>query len=238
MPKQQIDDHGDWQDRAVERSLGAARARALSHSSQFLAAAMELAEETGRLDFTIRRLVDKSKLSTKAFYQYFDGKDDLLLAMYENLIGRFVDDLREEVLAPKDPLAQLETFCRAYLTRAAESQTVGGRALTIFHLRLEIDRPEDFVKSYAPQLQLLTEILTGCVEAGVVRDDLPPAKLAVLLSSTLMSLAQTGVLHAGVENVDLTGDDVWAWCRLAVGAHELATKGRGRKSSSGHTGAA
>jgi AcrR family transcriptional regulator len=218
MPNHDDEQPNAWQERAVARSLGAARARALSHSSQFLAAAMELAEETGRLDFTIRRLVDKSKLSTKAFYQYFDGKDDLLLAMYENLISRFVDDLREEVLAPKDPLRQLETFCRAYLERAAQSQTVGGRALTIYHLRLEIDRPEDFVKSYAPQLELLTEILQSCAESGAVRDDLPPAKLAVLLSSTLMSLAQMGVLHTGVEDVDLTGDDVWAWCRLAVGA--------------------
>ncbi|MET0476026.1 MAG: TetR/AcrR family transcriptional regulator [Mycobacterium sp.] len=233
MPKQSIDDRGDWQERAVTRSLGTARARALSHSSQFLAAAMELAEETGRLDFTIRSLVDKSKLSTKAFYQYFDGKDDLLLAMYENLIGRFVDDLREEVLAPKDPLAQLETFCRAYLTRAAQSQTVGGRALTVFALRLEIDRPDDFVKSYAPQLELLTEILTGCVEAGSVRDDLAPAKLAVLLSSTLMSVAQTGVLHTGVEHVDLTGDDVWSWCRLAVGAPEPTAKRRPRRRQTG-----
>lgn len=224
MAEQPIDDHSSsgWQERAVARSLGAARARALANSSKFLAAAMELAEETGRLDFTIRRLVDKSKLSTKAFYQHFGSKDDLLLAMYENLISQFVEDLREEVLTPKDPLKQLETFCRAYLSRAASSYAVGGRALTIYHLRLEIDRPADFVKSFEPQLELLTEILTACAKIGAVRNDLEPSQLALLLSSTLMSLAQMGVLHADLQHAELDGDAVWSWCRQAVGAAEPA----------------
>ncbi len=181
---------------------------------------MELAEETGTLDFTIRRLVDRSKLSTKAFYQYFGSKEDLLLAMYENLISQFVADLRREVLTPTKPLDQLETFCRAYLARAVDSYAVGGRALTIYHLRLEIDRPADFVKSFEPQVRLLTEILTACAETGVVRTDLTPPQLARLVSSTLMSLAQTGVLHTDAEQAELSADDVWSWCRLAVGASE------------------
>jgi AcrR family transcriptional regulator len=222
MPEQsiEIDNGSPWQERAVARSLGAARARALAHSSQFLAAAMELAEETGRLDFTVRRLVDKSKLSTKAFYQYFGSKEDLLLAMYENLISQFVDDLRREVLEPPEPLEQLETFCRAYLARAASSYAVGGRALTVYHLKLEIDRPADFVKSFAPQTRLLTEVLTACAEAGVVRIDLKPPQLALLMSSTLMSLAQMGVLRTDTEQPELNADDVWSWCRQAVGASE------------------
>ncbi len=223
MSEQFTDETGSaWQERAVARSLGKARARALANSAQFLAAAMELAEETGRLDFTIRRLVDKSKLSTKAFYQHFGSKEDLLLAMYENLISQFVDDLREEVLKPTEPLKQLETFCRAYLARAAQSYSVGGRALTVYHLRLEIDRPADFNKSYEPQLELLTEILSACVESGAVRDDLDPSQLALLMSSTLMSLAQMGVLQADVRHAALTGDDVWSWCRSAVGAGNAA----------------
>lgn len=46
--------HGSWQQRTIERRLSSARARALARSSRFLATALELVEESGKADFTIR----------------------------------------------------------------------------------------------------------------------------------------------------------------------------------------
>jgi len=205
-----------WQERTIERRLSTARARALARSSRFLATALELVEESGRADFTIQTLIDRSNLSLRAFYQHFAGKEELLLALYENVTSQFTEGIRQEVAAAVGPMAQLEAFCRGFLSRAESSQTLGGRVMTIYNLSLEIERPADFAKIWDPQQKLLTKILTACSRAGLVRKDLTPTQLATLLNSTLTALAQIGVFHLGVKGAEMTEDQLWAWCRGAL----------------------
>ena len=207
-----------WQERTIERRLSQARARALARSSRFLATALELVEESGRADFTIQTLIDRSNLSLRAFYQHFAGKEELLLALYENATSQFTEGIRQEVAAASadGPMAQLEAFCRGFLSRAESSEAVGGRVMTIYNLSLEIERPADFAKIWEPHQKLLTKILTACSRAGLVRTDLTPTQLTTLLNSTLIALAQIGVFHLGVKGAELTQNQLWAWCRQAL----------------------
>lgn len=205
-----------WQERTIERRLSSARARALARSSRFLATALELIEESGRADFTIQTLIDRSNLSLRAFYQHFAGKEELLLALYENVTGQFTESIRSEVAAAESPMEQLEAFCRGVLSRAESSEKVGGRVMTIYNLSLEIERPDDFAKVWEPHLRLLTKIITACARAGLVRTDLTPAQLTTLLNTTLTALAQSGVFHLGGKSTKLSEDQLWAWCRQAV----------------------
>jgi AcrR family transcriptional regulator len=208
-----------WQSRTLDRSIGTARNRALVRSSKFLVAAMDLLNETGDVEFTVQHVVERSKLSRRSFYQHFDGKRDLLLALYEELVSQFVDDLREEVESPKDPIERLERYCKAYLTRADESRDVGGRSLSIYQLGLVINHPEDYSRTFEPQLVLLRELVDAAARAGAVRTDLSPSQIALLLNTTLMSLAQMRVFGTGVSGAELTADEVWQWCQGAAGVH-------------------
>src|SRR4051812_43140526 len=83
-----------WRQRAVSRSLNAARSRAELRVQRFLDAAFELIDEKGTTEFTIQEVIDQSKQSLRGFYQYFDGKDELLLALFEETIREATDDLR------------------------------------------------------------------------------------------------------------------------------------------------
>jgi AcrR family transcriptional regulator len=205
-----------WQQRTIERRLSTARARALARSSRFLATALELVEESGRADFTIQTLIDRSNLSLRAFYQHFAGKEELLLALYENVTSQFTEGIRHEVSAADGPMEQLEAFCRGFLSRAESSEAVGGRVMTIYNLSLEIERPADFAKIWEPHQKLLTKIVTSCSRAGLIRKDLTPAQLTTLLNSTLTALAQIGVFHLGVKGAGLTENQLWAWCHQAL----------------------
>lgn len=205
-----------WQERTIERRLSAARARALARSSRFLATALELVEESGRADFTIQTLIDRSNLSLRAFYQHFAGKEELLLALYENATSQFIEAIRHEVDMADGPMEQLEAFCRGFLSRAESSEAIGGRVMTIYNLSLEIERPADFAKIWEPHQKLLTKILTACSRAGLIRKDLTPAQLTTLLNSTLIALAQIGVFHLGVKGAELAEDQLWAWCKQAL----------------------
>ena len=73
-----------WRQRAVSRSLSAARTRAEQRVQRLMDAAFGLIDEKGTTEFTIQEVVDRSKQSLRGFYQYFDGKDELLFALLED----------------------------------------------------------------------------------------------------------------------------------------------------------
>jgi AcrR family transcriptional regulator len=205
-----------WQQRALDRTRPRARKRALERGAHFLATALELLEETGGVDFTVQTLVDRSGLSLRSFYQHFGGKDELLLALYEDLMVKLTARMRAEVMREDDPLDRIERFCTSFMDRSARSQSAGGRALSVYHLGLAVDRPADYREALQPQFTLLQELIQGGVDANVVRDDLSAAQVTDLLSSTLMAVAQIGMFGTATPGEDLSPQDVWAWCRSAV----------------------
>jgi len=205
-----------WQERAVERRLGDARALAVARSTKFMATALELVQESGQANFTLQTLAERANLSVRTFYQHFSSKDELLLALYEDVTARYTEAIREKVEAAHSPMGQLEAWCRGVLSRPGSSQEVGGRLVLIYNLSLEVEHPEAFAKVWEPHRRLLTEILTACSQAGVIRNDLSLSQLTSLLGYTMTSFGQFNALHEGMEGTSLTEDVVWSWCRQAI----------------------
>jgi AcrR family transcriptional regulator len=205
-----------WQERAVERRLGEARALAVARSTQFMATALELVQESGQANFTLQTLAERANLSVRTFYQHFSSKDELLLALYEDVTAQYTEAIREKVEAADGPMGQLEAWCRGVLSRPGSSQEVGGRLVLLYNLSLEVEHPEAFAKVWEPHRKLLTDILTACSEAGLIRNDLTLPQLTSMLGYTMTSFGQFNALHEGMDGTSLTEDAVWAWCRQAL----------------------
>src|SRR3954449_5343425 len=94
-----------WRDQAVARSLDSARVRAESRVQRFLDAALELMNDntTGK-EFTVQEVVERSGQSLRSFYQYFGGKQELLLALFEEAVRSTAEALRTKVEEEDDPL--------------------------------------------------------------------------------------------------------------------------------------
>jgi len=103
-------DEAEWRQRAVARSLNSARSRAEQRIQRFLDAAFALMDEKGSTEFTIQEVIDRSKQSMRGFYQYFDGKDELLLALFEETVREATEDLRGVIGSKVDPLERLHDF--------------------------------------------------------------------------------------------------------------------------------
>ena len=102
-------DAAGWRKRAVSRSLSSARMRAEQRVQRLLDAAFELIDEKGTSEL-IQEVVDRSQQSLRGFYQYFDGKDELLFALLEESIRESAEDLREAVESAAEPLERLRVF--------------------------------------------------------------------------------------------------------------------------------
>ena len=99
-----------WRQRAVARSLSAARTRAEQRVQRFLDAGFALMDEKGTTEFTIQEVIDRSQQSLRAFYQHFDGKNELLLALFEETVREATEDLEAAVDSLTDPLERLRVF--------------------------------------------------------------------------------------------------------------------------------
>src|SRR6266576_3058950 len=97
-----------WKQRAVERSTRAAKLRAEQRVQRFLDAAQTIITEKGNTDFTVQEVVDRSRQSLRSFYQHFDGKHELLLALFEDALRRAADQIRAAATGQSNPLDRLK----------------------------------------------------------------------------------------------------------------------------------
>jgi AcrR family transcriptional regulator len=226
-------DPGDaaWRKRAVERSLRTARARAVTRSDRFIAAATELLVETGRTDFTVQEIVERSQMSLRSFYQHFPSKDELLLALFEELIASWAQRLRGEVYRFDDPIEQLHAYLIG-MFRSVPDDRAPSRALTIYHMRLAETHPSEFAHAVAPQVDLLHEIVRAGAATGVFRSDIDAAQLTMITTHMVVSTLHLSVLGAEWAGTAVTEDALWAFCAGGLGVADpsvVRRPARGRR---------
>jgi len=202
-----------WRERAVERSLRSARAKAVSRSDRFIQTATELLSETGRTDFTVQELVERSKTSLRSFYQHFGSKDELLLALFEEVMRGATVDWREEIEAQGDCVAALELLVVRLYAQSTDTSMGGmSRALTAYHLQLAESRPQDYARVLAPMKDVIVELVEAGVSTGRFRDDIEPETLAMILMQTLVAAAHMHALGAHLAGEPLDAERLWAFC--------------------------
>jgi len=211
-----------WRQRAVSKSLRAAQTRAEQRVQRLLDAAFSLIDERGTSEFTIQEVVDRSKQSLRGFYQYFDGKDELLFALLEETIREALADLRAAVESAPDSLGRL----RAFTIRLHEwCEPLGSRRkrgahnrvpISRFSMQLAVDNAERVATAMAPISRMLIELVEAAVGDGSL--DVPePRRAALLIQQTVMF----GWLMNGFvqdTRARITAEDAWEFCLHGLGA--------------------
>src|SRR5436305_4545838 len=119
---------GSWREQAVARSLDSARVRAENRVQRFIDAALELLSVSAPgEDFTVQDVVEKSGQSLRSFYQYFGGKQELLLALFEESVRSTADELRGRIEDEKDPRDRLHRFVVEYYALCRPTSTKSGK---------------------------------------------------------------------------------------------------------------
>ncbi len=206
-----------WRDRALERSLRVAREKAISRSDRFMATAMEILQETGRTDFTVQELVDRSHTSLRSFYQYFAGKDELLLAILEERMADEVAQWRLEI-ANQDVLTALRIVITRIYGDAAEDPTLRtSRALATYHLGLVTTHFADFSRALAPVGRLIADLVEQGVEERALRSDLPSDRLTVMVIQAVLGAAVMNVVSAAQTFEPAAQAEIlWDFCRASL----------------------
>ncbi|HEX4015623.1 MAG TPA: TetR/AcrR family transcriptional regulator, partial [Frankiaceae bacterium] len=168
---------------AVARVLDPARARAETRIQRFLDAALELMTASPDREFTVQEVVERSGQSLRSFYQYFEGKYELLVALFEDSVRSTAESLRQTVYEVDDPMTRLHNFAIEYyrLCRPAtkgRGAKKGPTALAAFAQQLLTDHPQEASRAFVPLLTLLEELLDGAAGAGTIRPGLRHDRVA------------------------------------------------------------
>jgi AcrR family transcriptional regulator len=182
-----------WRELAVARSLDSARVRAESRVQRFLDAALELMNEgeSGK-DFTVQEVVERSGQSLRSFYQYFGGKHELLLALFEESVRTTTDQLRDKIAEEDDAIGRLHRFVVEYyrICRPARSgnsrKPVATPAIIDFAQQLLTAHPTEAALAFAPLVSLFGELLDEAAAAGSIREGLRRTPIAGVVLEAIM----------------------------------------------------
>jgi AcrR family transcriptional regulator len=207
---------------AVARGIDQARSRAENRVELFLEAARDLMN-TNATDFTVQEVVERSGQSLRTFYQYFGGKHELMLALFDESIQVAADHLEELVAPVDDPRERLRVFSVEYLRMCrtappGEPPSGPAPALVEFAQQLLTSHPREAAHAFAPVRELLGRLLAEAEAAGVLRPGLDLQRITGVVLQAVMFNAFAASISASPPD---EGEDVlWDLLLRGIAAGE------------------
>lgn len=210
------DGDGAWRERAIERSTRSARQRAAKRVQQFLDAARAIIAAKGTVDFTVQEVVDRSRLSLRSFYLYFDGKHELLLALFEEEMSEAVQRITTAT-EEGDPLERLEQAVCILYELCTPDRASEQPLFYEFAQRLLVTHPDEVSRSYAPLFEYMAELTRAAAEADLLRPGHPRRQAAIVLQAATTTAGRTGGARQPI-----TAAEMWEFCLHAIAPDEVA----------------
>lgn len=209
--------NGGWRQRSVERFPHAAREKAGSRSDRFMKSTIAIMGETGGTDFTVQQVVARSKTSLRAFYQHFGSKDELLLAVLEEIMADSTQSWRDETADMSSTDALRLVLERASALPQTSKQEHINRALTLYNHHLAETRPQDSARVLAPLHELIGDIIKRGVAERVFRADLDVEVMAAIIMQVVLSALRMHSLGAALTGTAIDSGHLLEFLMRGIG---------------------
>lgn len=196
-----------------------------SRTRALLDAAYDLLDEQGLEGLTIRAVLSRTGLARRAFYERFQGKDDLVLAVFDSSLRDAARQFGDMAAKCSSPLEALRMIVNNIVVGEMGYHGSGAHrrsaALSREHLRLAQTRPAELQSALAPLLDLIADHVREGIRQGLLREADPQlhARLIYNLVSTTVHtlLLQEEEGAAGSrEDREALADALWEFCRRAI----------------------
>jgi TetR/AcrR family transcriptional regulator len=213
-----------WAERAADRSptLQRSRARQIEQAKVIVDAARRLIAERGER-FTTQELVKEAGVALQTFYRLFAGKDQLLLAVFEDMIAESCAEYEEAARELPDPVARLRYYITASLQSVANGDlAIGPRFVTAEHWRLYQLFPTEMSGATQPFTDLVARQLE-LAAAGGLSTTTDPQRDAWFVTKLVMAVFHDYAFADPPPDTRVIGDDLWSFCSRALGGSTAPT---------------
>jgi AcrR family transcriptional regulator len=168
--------------------------------------------------FTTQELIKEAGVALQTFYRYFARKDELFLAVIEDLVQESCLTYREEAIGIGDPVARL----RFYITevvgalQAQDGSAAGPRFITTEHWRLQQLYPEELAQATKPFTDLILPEIQAATDAGLLKPTNPEYD-AWLITQLVMAVYHHYAFATNGESGEEIVERLWRFCLAALG---------------------
>jgi len=211
-----------WADRVAERSptVQRSRDRSVVQARAIVDAARRLIDVKGD-KFTTQDLVKEAGVALQTFYRHFGGKDQLLLAVVEDLIEEACENLERVAAQFDDPVDRLHCYVTMVLGDLAETDSVGAQFITAEHWRLYQLFPEELSHANKPFADLVERELRAAATAGLLQPT-DPVSDAWFVMKLVMAVFHDYAFAPVPERRDDIAERTWQFCLAAFGGRSQA----------------
>jgi AcrR family transcriptional regulator len=172
----------DWQRRVVGRSLRTAAERSVDRGMSLIRAATAVLDRANGMDITVQDVADEAGQSLRTLYQYFESKDDLLLAVFEEAMRMYAQLVERSIREIDDPLERLAGAIVAAVRMPELTGSGVDRGLVRLRLRLSETRPEMVGRAQSAITTLVRSLVEAAAEAGQIQAEDPEGVTFMVLS--------------------------------------------------------
>ena len=155
---------------AVERALDDRQREATEEVERILAAAVRVMERVTPEPPRVSDIVAEAGSSNKAFYRYFAGKDDLILAVMERGVAIVVSYLQHQMAKESRPEDKVARWIEGALAQVADPHLISMSRAAAGQMSAAINWPVADREMLRPLRDLLTEPITALRSPDVDRD--------------------------------------------------------------------
>ena len=140
---------------------------------RILRAAIDVFANKGYFAARMTDIADAADVADGTLYLYFEGKEHLLMSIFDDVLGRFIERLDEEIAVVSSPAEKLSIMVRLHL------ETVGRDHELAHVLQIETRHSRRFMSLFTrgklgEYLNRVRKIIEEGQELGVFRRDLSP----------------------------------------------------------------
>ena len=174
------------------RSSSRLTSREIKHE-KILRAATKVFANKGYFAARMTDVAKQAEVADGTLYLYFEGKEHLLLSIFDDVLDRFIGRLKEEIAQIDDPVAKLKVMIRLHF------ETLGRDPALAQVLQIETRHSRRFMSVFTrgklgEYLNLLRRIIEEGQESGAFRRDINPGLATNVVFGAVDELVMSWVL--------------------------------------------
>ena len=160
---------------------------------RILRAAIDVFASKGYFAARMTDVAEAAEVADGTLYLYFEGKEHLLMSIFDSVLGRFIERLDEEIAKIDDPTEKLSIMVRLHL------ETLGRDHALAHVLQIETRHSRRFMSLFTrgklgEYLNRVRDIIVEGQESGVFRGDISPGLATNLVFGAVDEIVMSWLL--------------------------------------------
>jgi AcrR family transcriptional regulator len=198
------------------KSQAAARPGSTERVSRFMKSALAILGETGRTDFTVLEVAERSKTSLRSFYQHFSSKDELLLALIDKIMAESTQRWRQDTDGLQGQVALRRLIEWITAPASSSKQDSINRGLTFYNDHLAESLPSDYARVLSPLHALIQDILKRGIADGAFQHDLEVETRSALIMQSVLGAMRLRSLGTELNGRPIDGRHIYEFCVCGI----------------------